>query len=164
MWSLEVWIRTLDPAGAIAGVALVLAVAALLRRRPAAPAEPEAIRRKLESLEETLRQLQGETAALRRQLRELEEAQRDHLQRLGLVRFRAFPEVGADLSFSLALLDGRNNGVVLTSLFGREENRFYAKPIQNGTSPYRLAPEEEQALNQALTAVAGGPARRSTEA
>jgi transposase len=153
MWAIDAWIGSLGPTEVMAVVALALAVAGLLRRRPSAPpSEPKEVLRRLDRIEETLRQLQSETVALRQRLHELEERQRDHLQRLALIRFRAFPEVGADLSFSLALLDGRGNGVVLTSLFGREETRLYAKPIRDGTSTYRLAPEEEQALNQALTA------------
>ncbi len=68
---------------------------------------------------------------------------------VGLVRFNAFQETGGDLSFSLALLDSHENGVVLTSIFGREDSRFYGKPVREGQSTYLLSEEEKQALAEA---------------
>lgn len=68
------------------------------------------------------------------------------VQRIGLVRFNAFDDTGSDLSFALALLDANNNGVVLSSLYGRNESRVYAKPIVNLQSKYILSTEEQQAL------------------
>ncbi|MHB0884797.1 MAG: DUF4446 family protein [Bacillota bacterium] len=77
----------------------------------------------------------------------------DHLaycyQGLGLVRFNAFEGVGSDLSFSLALMDGRKDGVVLSSLFGRDESRVYAKPLRGGQSTYQLTSEEKEAIRLA---------------
>lgn len=69
--------------------------------------------------------------------------------RMGFVRFSAFENQGSDLSFSLALLDDKENGVVLTSLFGRDDSRIYAKPIENGESVYTLSDEEKKALKTA---------------
>lgn len=69
-----------------------------------------------------------------------------HVQRTGIVRFNAFPDTGSDLSFAIALLDAHDNGFVLSSLYGRHENRIYAKPIRNGSSTYTLTDEEKQAL------------------
>lgn len=68
---------------------------------------------------------------------------------VGLVRYNAFRETGSDLSFSLALLDRDRNGVVLTSLFGRNENRCYGKSVEQGQSSYHLSDEEKQALEEA---------------
>lgn len=68
---------------------------------------------------------------------------------VGMVRYNAFRETGSDLSFSLALLDRNLDGVVLTSLFGREESRCYGKPVQQGQSSYPLSEEEVEALEQA---------------
>lgn len=69
---------------------------------------------------------------------------------IGLVRFNAFQETGSDLSFSLALLDRRQNGVVLTSIFGREESRCYGKPVSAGQSLHPLSDEEKKALDEAV--------------
>ena len=59
--------------------------------------------------------------------------------------------MGSDLSYSVALLDSHNNGVVMSSIFGREDSRSYVKPIENGTSTYQLTAEEEQALREAMS-------------
>ena len=72
------------------------------------------------------------------------------LQKVGLLRFNAFNDVGGDQSFALALLDYQNNGAVILSLFGREGIRVYAKAIKNGKSEYNLAEEEEKAIEQAM--------------
>ncbi len=68
------------------------------------------------------------------------------IQKVGLVRYNAFQNVGSDLSFALALLDRENNGIVLNGLYGSESSNIYAKPIQNGTSTYKLSQEEEEAI------------------
>jgi hypothetical protein len=69
--------------------------------------------------------------------------------RIGVVRFRAFEDMGSDLSYAVALLDSHNNGVVLSSIFGREDSRSYVKPIKDGQSTYTLTTEEQQALQDA---------------
>lgn len=72
------------------------------------------------------------------------------LQRVSLIRFDAFKDTAGQQSFALALLDGKGNGVVITSLFGRTESRCYAKPVVKGGSPYRLFGEEEEAIRKAM--------------
>jgi hypothetical protein len=72
------------------------------------------------------------------------------LQKVSVVRYRAFEDVGSDLSFSVAALDERNNGFVLTGLFGRNESTTYAKPIDRGISRYDLSSEEKQVLKEAI--------------
>lgn len=76
------------------------------------------------------------------------------ITRVGVVRFRAFDDMGSDLSYAVALLDSHNNGVILTSIFGREDSRSYVKPVENGTSTYALMAEEQQALDEAMEKVA----------
>lgn len=71
------------------------------------------------------------------------------MQRVGVVRFSAFEGIGSDLSYAVAILDSKNNGVILSSIFGREDSRCYAKPIVNGTSTYQLTDEEKQAIEEA---------------
>jgi len=71
-------------------------------------------------------------------------------QKMGVIRYNPFSEVGSNQSFSVALLDKNNDGVVITSLFGREGNRVYAKPIKNGDSEYALSDEEKKAVEEAL--------------
>lgn len=72
------------------------------------------------------------------------------LQKVSVVRYSAFEDVGSDLSFSVAALDERDNGFVLTGLFGRNESTTYAKPIDRGISRYDLSAEEKQVLKEAM--------------
>ena len=66
------------------------------------------------------------------------------------MRYNAFSDTGSNLSYSLAVLDENNNGVVLSSLYGREDNRSYAKPVENGKSTYQLSDEEKDVLEQVM--------------
>jgi len=70
-------------------------------------------------------------------------------QKTGVIRFNPFKEVGGDQSFSIALLDAKNNGFVITGLYARDGNRIFAKPIENGQSKYLLSGEEKEALKKA---------------
>jgi len=71
------------------------------------------------------------------------------VQKVGIVRFNPFSGVGGDQSFSIALLDGNDNGMVITSLYTREGNRIYGKPVKNSGSEYLLSGEEKQAIEKA---------------
>ncbi len=71
------------------------------------------------------------------------------VQKVGLVRFDAFDDVGGEQSFALVLLDGKGAGVALSSLYGRQDSRLYAKSIANGGSERELSDEEKAALNEA---------------
>jgi hypothetical protein len=68
------------------------------------------------------------------------------LRRVGIIRYNPFGDTGGDQSFALALLDDQNDGVVLSSIFGRNESRLYAKPVKGGKSKYTLTAEEDQAI------------------
>ena len=72
------------------------------------------------------------------------------VRRVGLLRYDAFEDVGGRLSFSCALLDEQGNGVVLTSINGRQETRVYAKPVNGGASSHNLSLEEEEAIRRAI--------------
>lgn len=79
----------------------------------------------------------------------LESALPKDIRRVGLVRYNPFSDAGGDQSFVLALLNDFKDGVVVTSLYGREVNRIYAKPIQKGGSTYQLTSEEKTAIENA---------------
>lgn len=93
-------------------------------------------------------------------IRNLEEAEHQlaeeglrHLQKVGLVRFNPFTQVGGNQSFALALLDEGGDGVVISSLFGRENTRVYAKRVRNFVSlDFELSPEEKNAVHLAKNA------------
>lgn len=72
------------------------------------------------------------------------------LQKISIVRYKAFEDVGSDLSFSIAILDGNNDGIILTGIYGRNDSTTYAKPIDKGLSRYDLSEEEKQVLKEAM--------------
>jgi len=72
-----------------------------------------------------------------------------HLQKVGLIRFNPFNETGGDHSFSIALLNGKNTGFVLTGLHTRERTRIYIKRIEKSKSKYELSKEELKAIDKA---------------
>ena len=82
--------------------------------------------------------------------RRIDELLQKAVTRVGIVRFRAFEDMGSDLSYAVALLDAHDNGVVMSSIFGREDSRSYAKPIAGGKSTYPMTKEEEEALREAM--------------
>jgi hypothetical protein len=79
----------------------------------------------------------------------MEKQIRHSVKHLGVVRFNAYEGLGGEQSFSVALLDDDGDGVVLSSLQGREEGRLYAKPITGWDSRYTLSVEEKQAIAEA---------------
>jgi Protein of unknown function (DUF4446) len=72
------------------------------------------------------------------------------VRNVALLRYDAFEDVGGRLSFSCALLDDHGDGVVLTSINGRQETRVYAKQVTQGTSSHNLSLEEEEAIRRAM--------------
>lgn len=97
-----------------------------------------------------VQRLEKQEQELKRNQEILKEQVAQCVQNPGLIRFNAFDNMGSDLSFSIALLDRRGDGVVLTGLYGRDETRIYAKPIRKGTSDYSLADEEAKAVQRSL--------------
>lgn len=75
------------------------------------------------------------------------------LQNVSIIRYKAFEDVGSDLSFSIAMLDNNKNGVVITSIYGRDESTTYAKPIDKGISRYDLSNEEKTVLEGAVNKI-----------
>lgn len=82
-------------------------------------------------------------------LAELVENNKFNIQKVGMVRFNPFEGTGGNMSFALALLDGQDNGIVISSLHSREGTRIYAKPLQGGQSKYNLTQEEKEAMAKA---------------
>ncbi len=71
-------------------------------------------------------------------------------QKTGLVKYDAFREMSGALSYSLALLDKENNGILISSMYSREGCYTYAKDIVNGECKINLSEEEAEALKQAV--------------
>lgn len=96
----------------------------------------------VDALPEDVQGLRQEVAALRRE-------GADALRHLAVVRYDAFDDMGGHLSWSVALLDDRGDGVVLTSIHGRSDARTYAKSIGGWRCEQQLSPEELDAIGRA---------------
>lgn len=72
------------------------------------------------------------------------------VNKVAIMRYKAFEDVGSDLSFSVAILDSYNDGVIITGIYSRHDSTTYAKPIDKGISRYDLSEEELHVLNEAI--------------
>src|SRR6185369_5370817 len=85
----------------------------------------------LEQLHET-KELDHEIQELFEISNKLRELGLRSVHKMSVLRFNPFKEVGGNQSFSVALLDGKNSGVIISSLHTREGTRVYAKPVLSG--------------------------------
>jgi len=99
--------------------------------------------------------IRAELVSAQQEIQKLRLELRNKVSSARLVRFNAFNDLGSDLSFSMALIDDEKNGVVLSSIYGREESRTYAKPVQAGLSTYALTEEEMQVISEASQKTSG---------
>ncbi len=81
---------------------------------------------------------------------EIDKMASSSVQKIGIIRFNPFSDVGGNQSFAIALLDSRNSGFVFSSLHSREGTRVYAKPIISEKSEYHLSTEEIKAIKKAI--------------
>ena len=72
------------------------------------------------------------------------------VQKIGIVRYNAYKDSGSNLSFAVALLDEKNDGVVFNGIYSREMSNIYAKPISKGKSSYTMTEEETEAVLKAM--------------
>ncbi|SDW87369.1 Protein of unknown function [Alicyclobacillus hesperidum] len=163
---------TLDIAlasGAVAIICFILAVSSLARA--------SSLRRKLNRLREissaadleqvftetkdAVQSLQAQLDAAKVHISQLEKALNKKVSTPVIRRYNAFSEVGSDLSYSVAFLDDQGDGVVLTSIYGREDSVTYGKPIEAGESPYLLTEEEQSVISGAMGTLERQPARIS---
>lgn len=72
------------------------------------------------------------------------------VNKVAIMRYKAFEDVGSDLSFSIAILDDYNDGVLITGIYARNDSTTYAKPVDKGISRYDLSEEEIHVLNEAI--------------
>ena len=71
-------------------------------------------------------------------------------QKLGIVKYNAFKEMGGNLSFALCMLDSENTGFILNTMHGREGSYTYIKEIIKGEAYATLGEEEKEALEKAM--------------
>jgi hypothetical protein len=140
-------------------VLLVLALLQSIRLRRAVRAYRALVRGGGEgTLGDVLESHVGRVEDVRARLEELDQRHADlqrvsqtSLQHIGLVRFNPFDDTGSDQSFAIALLDDRRDGLVISSLHGRNNTRVFAKPVEGGSSSHTLSDEETQAIRIAVS-------------
>ena len=105
----------------------------------------------LTNINKSLQDKEAQIEELKSSLDNLEKRSLTHVQKVGLLRYNPFSDTGGDQSFCVGLLDGKNNGIVITSLHSRDQTRIYAKPVTDSmASGYELSQEESKALKLAL--------------
>ena len=100
-------------------------------------------------LEKILKRGEANTDELKilgRRIDLIEEDGKFHIQKVGIIRFNPFKELGGDHSFSLAILDSHDSGIIITSLHTRDRTRVYMKDIKKGKSGFELSAEEKKAF------------------
>jgi Protein of unknown function (DUF4446) len=135
------------------GAALLLGPAAVRERRTRGRGRLRSSRRMggdIEQLGKAVGRLEAAVRQLALGQKQLGELAEESVRHVGVVRFDAFEDMGGRLSFSAALLDGHGDGVVITSINGRQDTRCYAKGVVNGGSSHNLTDEERQAIQEAL--------------
>lgn len=103
-----------------------------------------------------IRNVAGQVVAVTARIDDLEQQMNRKISTAQVKRFNAFSNTGSDLSYAVALLDDTHSGVVLSSIYGREESRTYAKPIFEGDSEYSLTEEEQEVVGRLIPRGAPG--------
>lgn len=100
----------------------------------------------LEGIFSAVRNVQGRVSSLEQQTKTLSVDGDLHVQKIGIVRFNPFADTGGAQSFSIALLDAQNSGIVMTSLYARAGNRWYVKEVMKGKGKDLALSREEEAV------------------
>jgi len=109
------------------------------------------IRKKFEENLKTIEDYGLDLGKFKNKLSEIEKLGLDHVQRVSLLRYNPYGDTGGDQSFTLALLDDKGNGFVLSSLHTRSVTRVFAKPVENGKAgKHEFSEEEKKAIEQAM--------------
>ena len=90
---------------------------------------------------------------LKKKCNKIEENIVECIQKVGIVRYTAFENIWSDLSFTLALLDKNDDGVVLNGIYSGDMSNIYAKPVKNGESTYTLSEQEKEAIKKAVSVI-----------
>lgn len=104
----------------------------------------------LPALLKTIETLGRDVDRLKSELERITAESRHHIKRVGLVRYDAFEGIAGQQSYSLCLLDDKKDGVLISSLVGRDFARSYAIEITGGEASRKLGDEEASALSQAI--------------
>ena len=104
---------------------------------------------KINTYFETVKAIEKKYDKLLDMVTDIDATASENIQKIGLIRYNPFDEMGGNLCFALALLDAKDNGIVLNGIHSRTGSFTYAKPIEMGVSTYVLSTEEIQAVKLA---------------
>ena len=108
------------------------------------------IRNKFKELVDIIDGVVKDGHVIQRHVRDVSKEGLGHIQKVEIIKYNPYNDTGGDQSFSLALLDGKLNGTILTSLHSRSGTRIYAKIIKKGESELDLSKEEKEVLKKAI--------------
>ncbi|MCL4338593.1 DUF4446 family protein [Patescibacteria group bacterium] len=113
----------------------------------------------LDGIVDKLKGNSNELELLRKELEKVINENKYHIQRVGILRFNPFSDVGGEQSFVLAVLDSCDTGIVLTSLHNRGATRWYVKSVKEGKGlDFQLSEEEKKVI-----AIAGNLSKERKE-
>lgn len=141
----------------VAAIGVVVAIIASVRlsqlRRQLVAAFPDGAESVVDVLagqSATLDGFRDDIATVHHNTERIHDALQGAISRVGLVRYDAFDDVAGAQSFSVALLDKRGDGIVISAINGRQESRCYGKEIAAGASEHTLSDEEREAVKAAI--------------
>ena len=108
--------------------------------------------RRVTALETAAATAERDRAELAKRIEALEKVAQSQTPRIGFVRYNAFDDVGSDQSYALALVTRAGDGVVLSSIYSREETRTYGKAVLSFQTSHEASAEERAAIAQARAA------------
>lgn len=135
-------------AGALAVVALVQI--APMRRKLAPIREDGDMTGLVQGLDRDLANVEAQLVELYPRIEKIERFLPFAVSRIGVVNYDAFGDITGNQSRSLAFLDSRGSGVIVSVLVGRSEMLFYTKQVKNGKGTEQLSPEELEAIAKAM--------------
>lgn len=107
-----------------------------------------------ELLEKTIKKIERlnqHNSEMNERIRKIESNLCQSIQKVAIIRYNAFRDTGSDQSFSIALLDYYNDGVIISSIYSRDGGVTFSKPVIGGKSTYTFSEEEHQVLKQAMS-------------
>jgi len=110
----------------------------------------KSLEKQIEKILEDNKYLINLSTANEREIRELNEKLEGAFSKVGIIKYDAFKQMGGMLSFSIALLNNKNDGYILNSVHSSEGCYTYVKEITAGICDIELSEEEKKALSQAM--------------
>ena len=103
----------------------------------------------LQNYIEKANKLQVENEEIKKEITNINIKMLDNVQKIGITKYDGFSDMSSKLSFSVALLDANDNGIILTELYSRNASTVYIRKIENGLCDIDLSNEEKEAIEKA---------------